>query len=77
MEKLEIEGDEKQIRQYARRLELQWDRRILANYLELFDIIRKELDLKFTDVTFDNFKDVAIDLESYLHFIQAGKSPYS
>ena len=74
---LEIEGGEKQIRQYARRLELQWNRRILTNYLELFDIIRQELDLKFTDVTFDNFKDVTIDLESYLPLIQAGKSPYS
>ena len=73
MEKLEIEGDEKQIRQYARRLELQWNRRILANYLELFDMIRKELDLKFTDVTFDNFKDIEVDFESYPHLLQAGK----
>ncbi len=74
---LEIEGDEKQIRQYARRLGLKWDGRILANYLEIFDIIRKGLGLKFTDVTFDNFKDVEIDLESYLHLIQAGKSQSS
>ena len=70
---LEIEGDEKQIKQYSRRLGLQWDRRILANYLEIFDIIKKELDLKFTDVTFDNFKNIEVDLEPYLHLLQVGK----
>ena len=71
---LEIEGTEKQIKQYARGLGLQWDERILANYLEIFDIVRKNLDLKFTDVTFDNFKGVEVDLEPYLHLLQAGKN---
>ena len=70
---LEIEGTEKQIKQYARGLGLQWDERILANYLEIFDIVRKNLDLKFTDVTFDNFKNVEVDLEPYLNLLQAGK----
>jgi adenylate cyclase class 2 len=70
---LEIEGTEEQIKQYAWRLGLRWDNRILRNYLEIFDIISKELDLKFADVTFDNFKNVEVDLRLYLHLLQAGK----
>ena len=73
MEKLEFEGAEKQIKEYARSLGLQWEERILGNYLELFDIIRKELDLKFTDVTFDNFKDIEVPIQNYLHLMKAGK----
>jgi adenylate cyclase class 2 len=69
---LEIEGAEKHIKQYARRLGLPWDGRILGNYLEIFDIIRKELDLKFTDVTFDNFKDIDVPIQNYLHLMAAG-----
>ena len=73
MEKLEIEGDEKQIRHYARRLGLNWDGRILANYLEIFDIIRKGLGLKFTDVTFENFKDIDVPIQNYLDLMKAGE----
>lgn len=73
MKKLEIEGTEEQIKQYARRLGLQWDERILANYLEIFDFIRKNLDLKFTDVTFDNFKDVEVPIQNYLPLMEAGE----
>lgn len=69
---LEIEGAENQIEQYARRLGLQWKERILGNYLEIFDIIRKELDLRFTDVTFDNFKDIEVPIQSYLPLMAVG-----
>ncbi len=70
---LEIESTEKQIKRYARCLGLQWEDRILGNYLEIYEIIRKELDLKFTDVTFDNFKNIEVDLEAYLQLMQAGR----
>ena len=69
---LEIEGTEKQIKQYARRLDLKWEGRILGNYLELFDIIRKELNLNFTDVTFENFKNFEVPIQHYLHLMEAG-----
>ncbi len=69
---LEIEGTQKDIKQYAQDLGLQWGKRILANYLEIFEILRKKLDLKFTDVTFDNFKGIEVDLKRYLHLIEAG-----
>jgi len=72
---LEIEGTKKDIKQYAQDLGLQWGKRILANYLEIFEILRKKLDFKFTDVTFHNFKDIDTQLQNYLHLIEAGDYP--
>jgi len=72
---LEIEGTKKDIKQYAQDLGLQWGKRILANYLEIFEILRKKFDLKFTDVTFHNFKDIDTQLQNYLHLIEAGDYP--
>ena len=71
---LEIEGSQQDIQLYARRLGLQWDKRILANYLEIFEIIKEKMDLKFTDVTFDNFKNIAVQLQKYLPLLEAGDS---
>jgi len=68
---LEIEGATKDINQYAQDLGLQWGKRILSNYLEVFEILRKKLDLKFTDLTFENFKEINLDLQDYLHLIEA------
>ena len=68
---LEIEGATKDISQYAQDLGLQWGKRILSNYLEVFEILRKKLDLKFTDLTFENFKEINLDLQDYLHLIEA------
>lgn len=69
---LEIEGNKKDIKQYAQDLGLQWGNRILANYLEIFEILRKKFDLKFTDVTFHNFKNIDTQLQNVLHLIEAG-----
>ena len=69
---LEIEGAQKDIKQYAQDLGLQWGKRIIANYLEIFKILRKKLNLKFTDLTFDNFKGIDVELQNYLHLIEAG-----
>ncbi len=69
---LEIEGSRKDIKQYARRLGMRWDQRIMLTYLELFDIIRKKLGLKFTDITFENFKDINPPLQNYLPLVEAG-----
>ena len=69
---IEIEGPKEDIKQYAQRLGLQWDRRILINYLEVFNIIRKKLNLKFTDLTFDNFKDVEVNIAKYLDLMEVG-----
>ena len=69
---LEIEGSQKDIKLYARRLGLEWNKRILANYLEIFEIIKEKLDLEFVDVTFDNFKDIDVRLQDFARLIEAG-----
>jgi adenylate cyclase class 2 len=58
---LEIEGPRKAIRQAARDLGLEWERRILANYLAIFEGLRREHHLVFTDLTFANFDGLATD----------------
>ena len=58
---LEIEGTPDTIPSTADRLGLDWHRRILANYLSIFEAIRQTFDLAFEDVTFANFKKVSKD----------------
>ena len=69
---LEIEGDQKKIKDLANRLDLLWKKRILLNYLAIFEILKRNLKLPFTDITFSNFTDVKIDLKQYLHLLEAG-----
>lgn len=68
---LEIEGNKGEITEYASLLCLEWEERILLNYLELFDILKKSLDLSFSDVTFENFKNVGADFSKYFYIIKA------
>ncbi len=68
---LEIEGSRAGIRDVARRLGLKWEKRILTNYLVLFDVIRQKLNLPFHDVTFDNFADVSVDFGALTHLFEA------
>lgn len=63
---LEIEGEKKNIKDFARSIGLRWENRILLNYFELFDIITQKLNLPFSDITFSNFKDIKIDFSKYL-----------
>ena len=70
---LEIEGDAKDIRKYASRLGLQWRKRILLNYLEIFEILKDKERLDFTDVTFDSFKNIKADIADYLNIIEVNK----
>ncbi len=69
---LEIEGNRDQILNLTDRLGLKWKNRILLNYLELFDIIKQNLNLPFSDVTFEKFKKIQVDLASCLHLFVAG-----
>ena len=70
---LEIEGQKKDIRHFSGRLGLNWDERILLNYLEIFDILRNLLNLQFNDLTFDNFKALDLDTEQFCHHLQVGR----
>jgi len=69
---LEIEGQKEEIIKYSSLLGLDWEKRILLNYIELFNILKKPLGLLFTDVTFDNFKNIRIDFSKYLNEVKAG-----
>ena len=69
---LEIEGSEKDIRTYAASLGLNWQKRILLNYLEIFKIIRQTLSLNFKDLTFKNFENIRVDMAAFLGRLEAG-----
>lgn len=69
---LEIEGSKQRIKDIAAQLELSWEKRILANYLSIFEIIRQDAQLPFTDVTFDNFASHPTAIEPYLPVLEAG-----
>jgi adenylate cyclase class 2 len=69
---LEIEGPGPDIRKLAGRLGLKWEKRILTNYLEIFERIKSELGLSFSDVTFENFQNVEANLAALMPRFEAG-----
>lgn len=72
---LEIEGSKEEIMEYASLLGLDWKERILLNYLELFDILKKGLNLTFSDITFENFKNVEADFSKYFYTVKVDRIP--
>ena len=68
---LEIEGEKPHIHQLAMELGLNWDHRILLNYLAMFEIIKNDLGLAFNDVTFENFEAGPADLSRFLPLFYA------
>lgn len=68
---LEIEGSKESIKQLASQIGLLWERRILLNYLTIFDLIKRQLNLSFYDVTFSNFNNIRFDMTHYLKLIEA------
>jgi len=57
---VEVEGPSiESIRQMSDQLELPWERRVQASYVELFDRIRRPLEIDFEEITFENFKGIA------------------
>ncbi len=69
---IEIEGGKRAIRKTAKRLGLDWKNRILFNYLEIFEVLKKKMGLSFSDIRFDNFKSIQMDFSKYLHLFTAG-----
>ena len=70
---LEIEGQKQDIKELASRIGLKWQKRILFNYLEIFDIIRQKSNLPFYDVTFSNFINIRFDLAKYLDLLEVNR----
>lgn len=58
---LEIEGEREAIVKYSDKIGFLEKDRILDNYLALFEKVKEKFDLTFSDVTFDNFKNLDID----------------
>ncbi len=72
---LEIEGQPKDIVRLAGELGLDWGKRILANYLAIFEKLRHKAGLAFKDVTFANFQARSVDehiLQQTIESFQAG-----
>lgn len=69
---LEIEGEMTDIKNLANAMALDWGKRILFNYIELFDFIKHKMHLAFNDIRFDNFKNISVDFSKYLSQIEAG-----
>ena len=70
---LEIEGNKKNIKNFAIRIGLNWGNRILFNYLEMFDILKNKMSLPFSDITFNNFKTISMDFSKYRHLFEFEK----
>jgi adenylate cyclase class 2 len=69
---LEIEGQEADIRQYAARLNLNWNERITMNYLEMFEFLKKKRQFDFDDLTFENFQTEDLNLAPFVDQLHAG-----
>jgi adenylate cyclase class 2 len=67
---LEIEGKGSEIIKSSQRLGLCWDQRILANYLSIFERVKTEFNLPFSNVTFENFKNVQASFEQIIQSFQ-------
>lgn len=53
---IELEGDEASIKEAAKSLGLNWQDKILPSYRTIFEKIKNDHDLSFTNITFENFK---------------------
>ncbi|MCJ7519078.1 MAG: class IV adenylate cyclase [Anaerolineaceae bacterium] len=62
----EVEGpDSESIKVAAGLLGLDWEKRSTLSYLALFEIIKKNLDLKVRDLSFEVFKDIKVNPEDF------------
>jgi adenylate cyclase, class 2 len=72
---IEIEGAADMLSSAAAGLDLAWRRRILANYLQIFEAIRSALRLPFNDVSFAHFQTVQADLTALIRRFEADPPP--
>jgi adenylate cyclase class 2 len=61
---MEIEGSRERIRSIANRLGLDFEARLTASYGEIFDVVCATYKLAITDMTFENFQMLDIDLHA-------------
>jgi len=63
---MELEGEEGEIVAAAAHLGLDWEQRILANYLYLLSLVNNHYGLTVTDLTFANFTGLDISMPDVL-----------
>ncbi|KAA3663311.1 MAG: class IV adenylate cyclase [Chloroflexi bacterium] len=63
---VELEGPEAAIKTAASQLNLDWDKRLLTNYLALMGEVKAHFNLDFDDLTFANFEGKDISLADIL-----------
>ena len=67
---MEIEGEKTRIRELSDRLKMDWGKRILATYLEMFAYIKKTAALDFEDLTFENFQVIRRDFSDCWRYFE-------
>ncbi|MEM7799706.1 MAG: class IV adenylate cyclase [Chloroflexota bacterium] len=63
---IELEGPEADIKQMASELSINWEDRVLTNYLGLLEKVKTAYGFEFSDLTFDNFEGKTIDWSAIL-----------
>lgn len=63
---MELEGSESEIKTTAVAIGLDWDKRVLGNYLGLMAELKAFHSLPFDDLTFENFQDTAVSIADIL-----------
>jgi adenylate cyclase class 2 len=59
---VELEGEtEETIRTLSKKLNLNWDATIERSYSALFEDVRKNMDLSFRDLSFENFANIQVN----------------
>lgn len=66
---VEIEGSRGDIRNMAKRLGFQWENRIVADYIKIFDGLRVKRNSGFRDLTFKNFEKIDTRVLDFASFI--------
>jgi len=69
---LEIEGTAENIPVLSDKLGFAWKRRSLLNYHELFELVKTEHRLPFTDITFSNFEGISVDMRKLRSRFEVG-----
>jgi adenylate cyclase class 2 len=63
---VELEGEATALKMAAPLLGFDWTQRLLTNYLAIMGLVQEAYQLPFDDLTFANFKGVAIDMPAIL-----------
>ncbi|ACL04844.1 adenylate cyclase [Desulfatibacillum aliphaticivorans] len=70
---LELEGRRGPITDLAARLGQDWNDRIVLNYMQIYEILRKGEGIESRDFVFETFEGLTINMEKYIDQFKADK----